>query len=124
MTKLVLTAQENGVEPQSLFTCQGRIHGYLTLPQKAIGPHRLEAKWFGPKKSLEHHTQVSVDFPPPGRQTAYVWLQFDEEGGLFRRPIDGTANWRDRERYHGAWQVEVFWDEAPLIKTPFQVRCE
>src|ERR1700733_1608818 len=66
---LLLTAQENGVDPQTEFGCSGPIHGYITLPAKTVGKHSLEGIWTGPKGTVVQHSQSEVNFPSPGRRT-------------------------------------------------------
>src|SRR5258708_5447897 len=76
---LLLTSEDNGIEAQESFTCSGIIHGYLTLPHAAIGKHTLEAIWIGPKGQVIQHSRDEINFAPPGRRTAMVWLKFSSE---------------------------------------------
>ena len=36
-SRLILTSKENGTEPQQEFLCDCIIHGYLRLPERAVG---------------------------------------------------------------------------------------
>ena len=118
---LVLTSVENGLKSQSEFVCSGKIHGYIRLPRKYEGKHLLEGLWTAPTGKMIDHSRTQVDFPPPGRSTAYVWLAFPTRAAL------GTLNPEaDKERlsYNGPWQVEVRWDEQLLVRSSFTVHCQ
>src|SRR5687768_11196502 len=75
--QLVLTAKENG-ENQSEFMCTGKIHGYVVLPGRMTGKHRLEGIWTMPSGEIAERTRSEIDYAPPGKSTAYVWLAFDD----------------------------------------------
>jgi|GEM_PF-2179664 len=122
--KIVLTSIVNGLESEKTFSCHGYIHGYLTLPEKAVGLHVLEGVWRMPNGAVNQHTRIPVDFAHPGRQTAYVWFQFhDESGGILnaaRSEGNLESNIKD---YNGEWLLEVRWNEITLLKTNFNVKC-
>lgn len=119
---LVLTTQFNGIEPQHSFTCDEKIHGYIVLPETAVNKHVLKADWVMPNGAVNKHVEIPIDFPPPGRQTAYVWFQFeDKSGGLlgnYRAPQPGEIN-----PYNGQWEVHVRWDDKLLTQQKFKVKC-
>src|SRR5437764_1196280 len=71
---IVLTSQENRTVPQSEFLCAGEIHGYLVLPQRQEGMHRLEGIWKLPNGRIAEDARINLNFTPPGRSTAYLWL--------------------------------------------------
>src|SRR5882672_9992203 len=81
---LVLTSEENGTVPQENYECDGRIHGYLRLPERAAGTHVLESRWISPTGRVAADSLNPVTFDPPGRSTAYVWFSFPERRGPFR----------------------------------------
>jgi hypothetical protein len=117
---LVLTSKENGLTPETQFTCTGIIHGYLTLPDKAFGQHQLEARWTNPNGVVLQDFKTKLDCGVNGRQTAYVYLRFEEihpVGSL------GVEKDEDKEDYPGRWSVEVLWDGKSLVNTHFDVRC-
>ena len=120
---LLLTAKDNGTESQSTFACSGPIHGYITLPEKAVGKHILEGIWTGPHGKVIQHSRNEVIFPASGRRTAEIWLQFTQEH-LFRNPFSvqdpGDA---DRALYDGTWNVVLRWDDRLIAQSAFQIRC-
>jgi len=120
---LLLTAQDNGMEPQDTFTCSGTIHGYLTFPQKVIGKHMLESIWTGPKGVIVQHARNEVNYPSPGRQTTDVWLRFTPEGLLWNPLSVQDAGDADRAVYDGSWKIQVLWDGRTLTQSHFQVHC-
>jgi hypothetical protein len=117
---LVLTSKENGLTSEKQFPCSGMIHGYLTLPDKAFGTHQLEARWTNPNGVVLEDFKTTLDCGISGRQTAYVYLRFQE----IRPPGSlGIEKSEDAEDYAGRWTVEVFWDGKTLVKTHFDVSC-
>ena len=121
-SSLVLTAKENGLENQTDFVSTGRIHGYLRLPGPAMGPHLLEGIWTSPAGKIIAHSRTTVNFDPPGRSTAYLWLDFPERAGVLGS-VDPQLD-QERLSYDGDWRLAVRWDEKPLILTGFHVHCE
>jgi len=119
--KLVLTSKENSVEPETEFFCSGKIHGYIRLPERAEGPHLLEGNWILPNGKLEASSRIRVDFPAPGRSTAYIWFGFPERGGL-QNSLNPEAD-AERLQYPGTWRVEVRWDQRMIISSTFTVTC-
>jgi hypothetical protein len=117
---VVLTAQENGTIPQTEFFCSGMIHGYIRLPKQEAGKHLLEGLWTLPNGKIIQHSRNAVDFPPPGRSTAYVWLKFPERSTLSLNP---SAD-QERLSYNGEWKLDVRWDEKPLLQSTFSVTCQ
>ena len=121
LPSLVLTAKENGLENQPEVVCSGRVHGYLRLAGPEVGPHLLESFWTSPAGKVVAHSRTSLTFDPPGRSTAYIWLDFPERsGGL------GTVDPQlDQEllSYAGIWHVEARWDDKHLVQSTFKVRC-
>ncbi len=122
--RLVLTSVMDGLQPEESFTCNGLIHGYITLPAPVTGEHRLEGIWKMPNGTVNQHSKISIEFPPPGRQTAYIWLHFEEEsGGLMGELGPSSERQKANQIYGGEWQVEVRWDEKTLVTSPFKVKC-
>ena len=117
---LVLTAVENGVEPQQNFTCYGKIHGYIRLPKRESDAHVLEGRWTSPAGKIAAESRTTVDLKP-ARSTAYVWFAFPESANILGTP-DANLE-QDRLSYNGRWQVEVLWDDHFLLKQDFNVRC-
>ena len=117
---IVLTAQENGTQAQTDFVCTGKIHGYVRLPKPQSGPHLLEGLWSLPSGRVLLHSRNTVDFPPPGRSTAYVWLAFPERTAFQLTP----AADQERLSYNGPWQLDVRWDQRPLLHSTFTVHCQ
>jgi hypothetical protein len=121
---LLLTAQENGTEPQNTFPCSGLIYGYVTLPQKARGQHILEGIWTGPKGTIVQHSRDEVRFPDLGSRAADVWLRFTDEGGHLWNPLSVSAPADENGlAYDGAWKVEVRWDERTIARSDFTIQC-
>ncbi len=121
---LLLTAQENGTQPENTFRCSGPIHGYVTLPQRVSGKHVLEGIWTGPKGNVVRHSQDEIDFPAPGSRTAVVWFRFENEQGSFFNPLSlNTAADEDGLVYNGPWKVEVRWDHQTIAQSEFKVQC-
>ncbi len=118
---LVLTSLENGTEPQDAFSCSGKIHGYLVLPTTAIGKHVLEGIWTKPDGTVASHSRSSLDFPAPGRSTAYVWFAFPERSLL--PGVMDPAQDQERLSYSGQWRVDVRWDDQTLRQSTFTVHC-
>ena len=118
--QLVLTSKENGLTPETQFSCSDLIHGYLTLPHKAFGKHELEARWTNLNGVTLQFFKTELDCGPNGRQTAYVYLRFAEIHPLGSLGIEKDE---DKEDYSGRWTVDVLWDGKPLVKTHFDVRC-
>ena len=117
---LVLTAQENGLAPQQEFRCQGKIYGYIRLPKLAHGEHILESRWRSPAGKIAADSRNTVEFKP-ARSTAYVWFAFPE-----RSLMPGMPNPELEQEflsYNGGWQVDILWDEKPLLQSNFQVHC-
>ena len=117
---VVLTAQENRTVPQTEFSCYGKIHGYLRLPVTAVGKHLLEALWTLPNKTTAADSRNEVDFPSPGRSTAYVWFDFPEAPSI--GTLDSNAD-GERLTYPGTWNLIVRWDDTPIIQSAFTVHC-
>jgi hypothetical protein len=117
---IVLTAQENGLEPQSEFSCHGTIHGYIRLARREAGEHLLESRWIAPNHKIEAETKTTVDFRP-ARSTAYVWFLFPESSGIFGAP-DPSYD-QKQMTLNGPWHLEVKWDNASLIQSDFKVHC-
>jgi hypothetical protein len=121
---LVLTSKFNGLEPQNLFTCDGTIHGYLVLPETAVGVHTLGAIWVMPNGAINKDVKIPIQYAPPGRRTAYVWFQFDDRsdgllGGVRGSPSRDIAN----NPFNGQWEVQVRWDDKLLTQQKFKVKC-
>jgi len=119
--KLVLTSKENGVEEETEFFCAGTIHGYIRLPKRVVGSHLLEGKWILPNGAIAAESRDNVNFPPPGRSTAYLWFAFPERSA-FPGALDPEADAK-RSDYPGRWRVEVRWDEQLILKSTFTVTC-
>lgn len=113
---LVLTTQENGVDAQHEFTCYGKIHGYIRLPQRESDVHTLESRWVMPSGKIAADSRSTVNFRP-ARSTAYVWFAFPEPGLLPGIPDQTLA------QESGTWQVNIGWDGKTLLQQSFQVRC-
>src|SRR5689334_3580273 len=75
MPKLVLTSVENGLTPESSFSCQNVIHGYLTMPNPMVGKNILEADWIAPNGVIKESARAVLEFVAPGRRTAYIWAK-------------------------------------------------
>lgn len=118
---LVLTAQENGTEPQSSFHCVGKIHGYLRLGKSQVGSHELYSRWISPAGKTVAESQVPLTFDPPGRSTAYIWFSFPDRSSLLRGPDPALDT--ELLTYNGSWRVEVSWDQKPLLQSSLLVRC-
>ena len=120
---LLLTAQDNGTEPQTTFSCTTPIHGYITLPKKTTGRHVLEAIWTGPQHTVVQHSRDDVTLPEAGRRSVNVWLQFTKEG-ILRNPFSvQDSGDTDRRAYDGNWVVEIMWDHQTLARSDFQIHC-
>jgi len=117
---IVLTAQENGLEPQTDFACYGKIHGYIRLAQRASGTHVLASRWISPQGKVVADSRIPVDFRP-ARSTAYVWFGFPEGSPLGATPDPQLE--QDRLTFNGLWHLNVTWDDSPLLNTKFNVRC-
>ena len=117
---IVLTSKENGTLSQTDFFCSGKIHGYIRLPSRQEGKHSLEGIWTLPTGKVLQHSNNTVDFPPPGRTTAYIWLQFPARSTLSINP----AADQERLSYNGEWKVDVRWDDKPIIHSTFSVTCQ
>jgi hypothetical protein len=117
---MVLTAVENGLEAQENFTCYGKIHGYIRLPQRQSNAHVLESRWISPNGKVAADSRTKVDFKP-ARSTAYVWFAFPENSTMLGASDPELE--QDRLTFNGTWHVEIRWDEQPLIKEEFKVRC-
>jgi len=120
---LLLTAKENGVEPQNTFDCSDPIHGYITLPEKAFGKHILEGIWTGPKGTVIQHSQDEVNFPASGRRSAEIWLRYNKSGPLWDPLSIQDSGEGDRTIYHGPWKIEVLWDGRRLAQESFEMYC-
>jgi hypothetical protein len=90
-----------------------------------VGKHQLEGIWIKPDGQISEHSKIPVEFPAPGRQTAYVWFQFqDKSDGLL-----GSVRERDSGQpqannpFNGQWRLQVRWDDRPLIQKDFKVKC-
>lgn len=119
----MLTSQENGVEPETSFSCSSTIHGYLTLPHPQTGLHHLDGIWIGPHGTVVRHSHDDLNFATPAR-TASIWLQFSKEGGSFWNPLSlQSADDEARLRFDGPWKVEVRWDDRVVAQSAFQVHC-
>jgi hypothetical protein len=118
----VLTPVENGLENASFFTCQDTVHGYITLPEKSSGTHVLEGIWRGPSGDVREHARIPLEFPPDGRQTAYMWLRFGGSPGLLEDVGSGVTPSRSAS-FNGDWRVQALWDGRPLVESKFKVRC-
>jgi hypothetical protein len=118
----VLTAQENGLDPQDSFSCSGTIHGYITFPKAEIGQHVLEGTWILPNGKVLEETEIPIDFPPPGRQIASLWLTFRPPSARIFGGVNPQAD-EERLAYNGRWRLEVRWDNQWLLSKNFNVRC-
>ena len=105
---------------QSQFSCYGKIHTYIRLPRRETGAHTLESRWVTPTGKVAADSRNTVDFRPAA-STAYVWFAFPEGTGLPGLPNPQLD--QERASFNGLWGLEVRWDEAPLFKTAFSVRC-
>src|SRR5882672_10190011 len=121
---LILTTKDYALASDESFSCFGFINGFLTLPNRETGHHTMQTRWIMPNGTVKENVNISLDFDPPGRQTAHIWLQFREKGDGFlgslsslSGPSDGTSP------YNGIWQVEVKWDDKPAVQSNFRVRC-
>jgi len=117
---IVLTAQENGTVPQTEFYCSGKIKGYIRLSERQEGNHVLEGIWTLPSGRVLRHSRDPVNFPPPGRSTAYVWFAFPDKPALLLSPDTNV----ERPSYPGIWRLQVRWDEKPLLSSTFTVHCQ
>lgn len=124
-SKIVLTNKFNGLESTPEFSCTDTVHGYLTLPEKAVGDHTLEGVWILPNNQIINHSKNIVEFGPAGGQTAYVGLAFQDKSqgslGDFREGRSDVAD--GANPYNGMWQLRVLWDGRPLIQTKFKMKC-
>ncbi|MFN0118064.1 MAG: hypothetical protein ACKVQC_07235 [Elusimicrobiota bacterium] len=122
--KLVLTNKFDGLEPVAEFSCSETIHGYITLPKRAVGKHTLEGKWINPNGIEEENFKNDIEFLPPGRQTAYVWLEFQDKSGGTLGDFRSRGDETDLNKPHnGEWQVKVLWNGQPLVESKFRVKC-
>ncbi len=121
--KLVLTNKFNGLEPMTEFTCTDTIHGYVTLGDKAVGRHLLEGIWVMPNGTEVEHSKIYLDFPPPGRQTAYVWLSFQDRSSGTLGDLRTGSGLEENSPYHGTWTVLIRWNEQTLTGAKFKVKC-
>jgi hypothetical protein len=119
---IVLTSQENGVESQQEFLCDGKIHGYIRLPKRMVGRHTLESQWTMPNGKVSADSRNEIDFPAPGRSTAYIWFTFPPRPGPLSGPDPETDSLR--RNYPGVWKVSVRWDDQPLLQSSFTVTCQ
>jgi hypothetical protein len=85
----------------------------LKTPLK--GEQKLESYWVGPKGTVESHSQSTVDYSEKGGQTAHIWLEFGQQGGLLERD---TTN----PEYTGKWKVRVKINETE-VEQDFYVKC-
>ena len=121
---LILTSQENGTEPQDTFSCSGTIYGYMTLPQAQSGKHTIEGIWVGPQGTVVQHSRDEINFPPPGRRTAAVWLRFTKEGRIWNPLSVQNSSDQDRLLYDGPWKIEVRWDDRTFARSTFKIHCQ
>src|SRR5579871_6507093 len=64
LATIVLTSQENGLQAQEEFFCQGKIHGYIRFAHRQHGSHILESRWINPAGKMAAQSRTSVDFRP------------------------------------------------------------
>ena len=123
LTNLVMTSKADGLEPETSFSCNGSIYGYLTLAEAATGKHELEGIWIMPNGHVIEHSHSIIDYGAEPASTAQLWLQFQPEArGLSALAGSVAADVREPD-YVGQWHIEVLWDHQFLSKTSFQVRC-
>jgi hypothetical protein len=116
---MTLTAVENGLQSQPVFSCHGKIHGYLRLKNKQSEGHVLESRWISPNGKLAADSANKINFEKPG-STAYVWFEFPE-ASLLGGP--DTEVDKDRLTFSGPWQVEIRWDDKVILTKSFNVQC-
>lgn len=116
-TKLVLSQKPFALESDPDFVCDGTVNGFLTLPQPVVGRHTIEGIWIRPDGTVQEHSQAPLEFSPPGRQTAKLWLSFSS-GGI----LSSTGD-EDTSGFNGDWTVLVKWDNQELIQEKFKVKC-
>jgi len=123
LTKLVMTSRVDALEPETSFSCNGSIYGYLTLADATTGKHELEGIWIMPSGHVAEHSHSTIDFGAEAASTAQLWLQFQPASrGLSALAGSVAAEVREPD-YAGQWHLEVRWDHQLLTKTSFQVRC-
>jgi hypothetical protein len=120
---MVLTSRENGTEPQTSFACSGKVFAYLTFPKAQTGKHVMEGIWVGPHGDVVRQSRDEVDFPPPGRRTAVLWLEFGKAGSIWDPTSFGGPDDADRRAYDGRWEIQVRWDDHEFARKPFTVSC-
>ncbi|MFN0118447.1 MAG: hypothetical protein ACKVQC_09185 [Elusimicrobiota bacterium] len=119
--KLILTSKVNNfVESETEFSCNDYIHGYLTLPEKAIGQHTFETLWSMPNGQINQHFKKTLDIPAPGRQASYVWFRFNQERDGLQ---DDSSSHEENNVFNGEWNVEIKWDNQTVIQKKFKVKC-
>lgn len=118
--KLVLTSIENGLMPEDSFSCADTIHGYITLPEPAIGKNQLEADWIAPNGTLQESSHAILEFSPPGRRTAYIWARFSGAGEGF---LSSTEDESAPTSFSGTWNVIVRWNDKILVEKSFNLGC-
>lgn len=121
---VMLTSHENGTEPQSGFPCAGTIYAYITFPEAEIGKHELEGIWTGPQGISVRRSLDEIDFPPPGKRTAVLWLEFPHEDPLWDPLSLRGPDEADRRAYDGEWRVQIRWDGQDFARSDFTVRCQ
>jgi hypothetical protein len=117
---VTLTAVENGLESQPLFSCHGKVHGYIRLKNRQSDEHVLESRWISPTGKVAADSQTKVNFERPG-STAYVWFAFPESSNLLGGPDPALD--QDRLSFNGPWQVEIRWDNKVILTKSFKVQC-
>jgi len=123
VTKLVLTSQADGLEPETSFSCNGSIYGYLTLAESATGKHEMEGIWIMPSGKEKEHSKSTVDFGAEPSRTAQLWLGFQPETPGLSALMGSIPKPVSEPLYDGQWRLVVLWDHQILAKTSFQVKC-
>ena len=120
---IIITSQENGIVSENEFRCDGTIHIYITFPEAIEGKHLLEGVLKDSKGTPLEHTRVNLNYPPPGRRTATLWLQFDTKSdGLLGSVRSGDIKSKPNT-YNGMWELEILFDGDVVGRSRFQVGC-
>ena len=114
--RLVLTHQDYALTSDPVFNCENRIHAYMTFDHPLTGSHTLEGVWILPNGELGAHARVPLNYPEPGRRTAYLWLAFDGEPGAGGSGVLPRARGRPPVRHEPL-------DRQSIFRTPFQMIC-
>jgi hypothetical protein len=122
--RVILTTKDYAPTSDREFSCSDIIRGYITLARPEVGIHQLEATWILPSGEVEQHFSTSLNFPPPGRQTAMVWIQINSnQEGLLSSVQNRQDSPNTLNSLGGDWQLDIQWDGKPLHHTKFKVRC-